>query len=132
MKLTPTIAIIDDDYVCNMLSERMIKKVIGGEITSYTNPVKAVKDLISRTKLPDYILLDINMPNMNGWEFLEQLNKEIGSLNITSKVIILTSSVRDSDRVKAKTFSCIKNFSYKPLEQKDISLLFDTKFKNSI
>jgi CheY-like chemotaxis protein len=115
-----------------MLSERMIKKILKADITSYTNPTEAIKEIISKTVLPDFILLDINMPQMSGWEFLDQLKEALGTTYIDSKVIILTSSVRSFDKIKSDTFECITNFANKPLEQKDVALLFDSTYERKV
>ena len=59
------------------------------------------------------ILLDLNMPVMNGWEFLEELEKtEIAS---QAKVAIVTSSIDSADRKKAKEFEMVEYFLSKPL-----------------
>lgn len=123
----PNILIIDDDSVCNMLTERILLKHVDAQVTSFTNPEKALDYITSKTQLPDYILLDIMMPLMDGWQFLDRLKDEVGSANISSKVVILTSSIRESDRKKALSFDCISDYSNKPLENEDIARIFKTE-----
>jgi len=74
--------------------------------------------------LPDYIFLDIVMPVMDGWEFLEELKNELGVKEITSNVIILTSSIRKIDESKAVYLDCIESYVNKPLEKEDIEKIF--------
>ena len=72
------------------------------------------------SKLPDYILLDINMPIMNGWEFLDEYKR----LNIDplgkSKIYIISSSVFSNDINKARSYPLVKNFISKPLSVEKI------------
>lgn len=75
-------------------------------------------------KLPDYILLDINMPIMNGWEFLDEYKR----LNIDptgkTKIFIISSSVFSNDINKARSYPLVKDFISKPLNVDKIVELF--------
>ncbi len=75
-------------------------------------------------KLPDYILLDINMPIMNGWEFLDEYKR----LNIDPagkcKIFIISSSVFSNDINKARSYPLVKDFISKPLNVEKIKELF--------
>jgi CheY-like chemotaxis protein len=75
-------------------------------------------------KLPDYILLDINMPIMNGWEFLDEYKR----LNIDpqgkTKIYIISSSVFSNDINKARSYPLVKDFISKPLNVDKIVELF--------
>ncbi len=74
--------------------------------------------------LPDYIFLDIAMPVMNAWEFLEQFN----NLNIDPsgkcKIYILTSSLYKDDIRKSASFTIIKDYIVKPLDIDKIRRVF--------
>ena len=76
-------------------------------------------------KLPDYILLDINMPIMNGWEFLDEYKR----LNIDpagkSKIFIISSSVFSNDINKARSYPLVKSFISKPLSVEKIKEMFE-------
>lgn len=122
----PRILIIDDDDVCNMLSIRMLKKYVDAELIAYENPREALDYISASITQPDYILLDIRMPEMDGWEFLDRLKDEMGSLGITSRVIMLTSSIRKADQQRALSFSCISDYVNKPLERDDIKRVFES------
>lgn len=123
----PRIVIVDDDDICNMLSIRMLKKWLNAELIAFENPEEALDFLSNQKEQPDYILLDLLMPLMDGWGFLDRLKDMVGGVGISSKVIILTSSIRKSDKQKALSFSCIESYVNKPLEEKDIKMIF-TKY----
>ncbi|MGB0929954.1 MAG: response regulator, partial [Chitinophagales bacterium] len=68
--------LVDDDKLATMIAEKMFERVTGKfEISAYLNSIDALDALKSKQNLPDAILLDINMPQVDGWSFLEQLNK---------------------------------------------------------
>lgn len=69
--------------------------------------------LIEKKSIPDIIFLDINMPVMDGWQFLEEITKV--DISETLKIFLVTSSETQADREKAKKFSAIKNYVVKPI-----------------
>ena len=117
---------IDDDEVCNMLSIRMLKKHVDGELIAFERPDEALDFLSKQRELPEFILLDLLMPIMDGWEFLDRLKDEVGAIGISSKVVILTSSIRKADQQRALSFDCIVDYVNKPLEEEDINRVFKT------
>ncbi|MEO8887204.1 MAG: response regulator [Mucilaginibacter sp.] len=120
------ILLIDDDEINNFISIKLIKKALAdAEISACLNGKLAIEELTETQKsnpekLPDFILLDINMPIMNGWEFLE----EYKNLNIDpsgkSKIFIISSSVFSNDISKARSYPLVKNFISKPLSVEKI------------
>ena len=125
-----SILLVDDDEINNFISIKLIKKALENtEISSCLNGRFAIEELIEiqkedPEKLPDYILLDINMPIMNGWEFLDEYKR----LNIDpagkSKIYIISSSVFSNDINKAKSYPLVKNFISKPLSVEKIKDMF--------
>jgi CheY-like chemotaxis protein len=126
-----SVLLVDDDEINNFISIKLIRKVLNNaEIMACLNGKFAIDQLMNLQetepeKLPDYILLDINMPIMNGWEFLEMYNR----LNIDparkSKIYIISSSVFSNDINKAKSYPLVKDFISKPLNVDKIKELFE-------
>ncbi|GAB2704767.1 response regulator [Mucilaginibacter koreensis] len=126
-----SVLLVDDDEINNFISIKLIRKVLNNaEIMACLNGKFAIDQLMNLQetepdKLPDYILLDINMPIMNGWEFLEMYNR----LNIDparkSKIYIISSSVFSNDINKAKSYPLVKDFISKPLNVEKIRELFE-------
>jgi len=120
MDLKNRVFIIDDDPIHQRIAQIMISKHnLFDEYFSYTEAQKALNFLEENTKneemLPDVILLDLNMPVMDGWDFLkvfEKLNKELKK-NI--RVFIVSSSVDEKDVLRSKLFEGVKGFISKPL-----------------
>jgi CheY-like chemotaxis protein len=78
-------------------------------------------------KLPDYIFLDINMPIMNGWEFLEEYKRLNLDPHGKSKIFIISSSVFSNDINRAKSYPIVKSFISKPLSVEKIKELFEAE-----
>lgn len=109
-----TIVFIDDDKVQHMINRRVLEKM-GLELNMYffENPFEALKWL-SENKA-DVILLDINMPEMDGWTFLDQMKTK----GIKGDVKMLTASLDPDDLNKSKRFNQISGFLIKPIRQED-------------
>nr|WP_299074619.1 response regulator [uncultured Allomuricauda sp.] len=132
MKKINSLYIIDDDPIAIFGIKKMLKlKVECNDIKAFENGKMALDDLKGRIEygdgIPEVIFLDINMPIMDGWEFLEELL----NLNIEEKVIInvITSSIDPSDYQKWNHFRLNSihhlNFRNKPIykiEVTDVSL----------
>jgi PAS domain S-box-containing protein len=106
------IMLVDDDKVfiniTGIILKRFNKELA---IQSYTNAAQALKILKDKNNNPDAIFLDINMPDIDGWKFLENLEE----MGITTNVYMLTSSIDPSDMEKSKTFASVKGYFTKPL-----------------
>jgi len=116
-----SILLVDDDEINNFISIKLIKKALmNTEIMACLNGKYAIDQLMEiqkadPEKLPDYILLDINMPIMNGWEFLDEFK---------CKIYIISSSVFSNDINKARSYPLVKDFISKPLNVEKIVELF--------
>lgn len=119
MKTVNCILLVDDNPAINALHLMTIKaSKICNEINIATDGEKALSHLndlkLKKHSKPDIIFLDINMPRMNGFEFLEKyknLNEHIKS----KVVIILTTSSNPDDQEKAKQYKDVTAFRSKPL-----------------
>jgi CheY-like chemotaxis protein len=128
-----SILLVDDDEINNFISIKLIKKaLLTTEIMACLNGKFAIDQLVEiqrkdPNKLPDFILLDINMPIMNGWEFLDEYKRlNIDPLGKT-KIFIISSSVFSNDINKARSYPLVKSFISKPLSVEKIKELFETE-----
>lgn len=122
------IVLIDDDPVCHFISEKMIKRFSSHDVEAFTHAGKALEQLQWRAdnapdQLPDYILLDLNMPFMDGWQFLEAFVAMPDHVAERTQVFILTSSDHHTDIEKAKRFRVVKGFFSKPLTENIVKLI---------
>ena len=115
MKKLDRIILIDDDKFTNFYNEIILKNAdAANEILSFQDARLALKYLKEEDGKADIIFLDINMPVMNGWEFLEEYEKLTQAKNT---VIMLTSSVNQDDESKAKQNRLVNRFINKPLTE---------------
>ena len=122
------IVIVDDDPIVLFLHKTLIKKSQDSSpVHAFENPEEALYHLIGKKESTSFlILLDINMPVMNGWEFLEHLRK----IKFSHKIFVamVTSSINRSDKQKAADYPRIVSFLEKPLSKTAFLELF-TKIK---
>lgn len=119
------ILLIDDDDINNFLSREIISMHLpNAVIDAFTNPQEALtyidSKLNQKQSLPDIILLDINMPLMDGWEFLKKIDQLEQRNQFHTNVYLYTSSVYHEDKVKAKSFPIVKKVFVKPLTKEAI------------
>lgn len=112
--------IIDDDPIHQRIAQIMITKhAIFDDLASYTEADKALiflkENVDNDSILPDTIMLDLNMPVMDGWDFLEVFETLQQQVKKPVKVYIVTSSVDEKDILRSETFCCVKGFISKPL-----------------
>lgn len=122
MKNIDTICVIDDNDVYQFVMKNSINKINPGiKILSYLNGeegIDALKEMIeNKEQLPDVILLDINMPIMDGWEFMNEFIKIKNQLSNTIPIYLTTSSLDASDIDKAKKYEDITGFLSKPIDR---------------
>jgi CheY-like chemotaxis protein len=79
---------------------------------------------------PDLIFLDINMPAMDGWEFLERYKKLPSEQKADIVLIMLTTSLNPDDEVKTRTIPEVAGFENKPLSQHRLQALLEKYFSN--
>lgn len=126
--------LVEDDEIFLFLHEHMIKIADpSATIMTMQSSVKAVEyleNLIrSGQKMPDYILVDLNMPEMNGFEFLDYCSQHIPGPMSLVHIYMVTSSLYDSDREKALSFSFLKGFREKPLSREIVTDMLELMLK---
>jgi CheY-like chemotaxis protein len=121
------IIIIDDDPTSNYISEFILSSMYTNiDIVSFINPVIALEKLSEMNISADsIILLDLNMPEMNGYEFVDSL-EDIG---LDCKIVILTCSKNLMDKEYSKKYEKIKGFLSKPLTQDNIDVFTELNKK---
>lgn len=127
--------IVDDDPLVPVLLKRQIAAVSASFMVDVAENGKQAIDLIDdcelqTTCIPDFIFLDINMPLMNGFDFLEEWEaRKLDSLKKIN-IVILSSSVDPRDKDRAAQFNCVAEFRSKPLLNNDVKELFDKYLVN--
>lgn len=110
-----SIILVDDDPINNLINKRLISKMdVAEKVEEFLEAEKALqklKQMDSNEKV--LILLDINMPVMNGWDFLNFYHANFTDRN--DKIIMLSSSIDFQDRLKANSYTCVNGFIEKPL-----------------
>ena len=117
---------IDDDPVNNMICKLTIELVTGQpEIITFTNPALGFDYIQSQyaanhDQTQTVLLLDINMPVMSGWEFLERFDNLGQDVKSRFKVFILSSSVDERDKQRSYANKNVNAFMVKPLVKDNV------------
>jgi PAS domain S-box-containing protein len=109
--------IVDDDQVITYITEHMLRNADSSlHISTFLSAKMALEKLRLDGFAPDVLLLDINMPGITGWEFLDQLK----SLNLNATVYMYSSSIDPDDVKEARNYPMVKDFISKPLDARTI------------
>lgn len=131
-KVIPDVLLVDDDrIILTMHKGAVVKQGLTDAPYLFINGETAFQHLIEHdAEMKVFIIfLDLNMPVMDGWEFLEKL--ENVSWKSTIKVVVLTSSVDTADRLRAQQFRYVVSYQNKPVNASMISeLRFHPELKN--
>lgn len=113
--------IVDDDIIYQTIAKKLIQKAgIFVSHSSFFNGKQAITTLNnaledSSENIPDIILLDINMPVMDGWEFMEELKNITPQIDKPIFIYIVSSSIAIEDRQKSETYADILGYLPKPI-----------------
>jgi CheY-like chemotaxis protein len=112
--------LIDDDEIYLYTVKKLVERHnLANQVHEFKNGFDAIEFLnkmsMNAQVLPDTILLDINMPVMNGWRFLEVFSLLKPKLDKHINIYMITSSINQSDIDKAKSISDISDFLVKPI-----------------
>jgi len=113
----PHAIFIDDDEPTNVYNQIIVQEAdLIEKYQIFDSAISALEFLKNHDQTPDFILLDINMPCMSGWQFLEEYIKIKKSTNLP-KVIMLTTSIATFDEKRAAKNPLVCGFRQKPLTQ---------------
>ena|SRR2546428_8450893 len=130
MKSIDNLCVIDDDKVCQFIIKTYAaKRSLAKNMQLFTDASDALQYLKNVStdpkRLPDMILLDINMPIMDGWTFLDEFQKIRKGMRKDIIINMITSSIHEDDMLKSKSYSDISGFYVKPINEQLIMDMFE-------
>jgi CheY-like chemotaxis protein len=125
---TDLVYIVEDDSIAGYLIKlELDSHAAFNESKAFMNGQEAIDHLTTEIEnnslLPDLILLDINMPIMDGWEFLDAFSKLACPKKIS--IVILTSSINPEDKEKSENYNAVKGFMSKPLVSEKLDKIME-------
>lgn len=116
------ICIVDDDKIYQLLMKRMLNMLDKQlSITSLFNGEQALEHLQKESLAYDLVLVDLNMPKMNGWELLDHMKSQKVSTNAT--IYIATSSIDFNDKKRAESIDIVSGLITKPISKATLEVL---------
>lgn len=123
--MTPKICVIDDDKIYQFTTKKIISNAgIKGEVLIFSDAENALEffntESENRDLLPDIIFLDINMPFMDGWQFLDAFEKILPKFPKSIEVFLVSSSVDEADTDRAAKIPIISGYIFKPFTKEKL------------
>lgn len=128
-----TVYIVDDDRIYQFSFEKILG-LIDPEINCrvFKNGEEAINHckamLHEQTECPKIIFLDLNMPVMDGWDFLDELKVLNSELTKRTSIYIVSSSIDDQDINKAKEYDIVKEYLVKPVNRDKLAEIIASTF----
>jgi two-component system chemotaxis response regulator CheY len=124
------IFLVDDDHIYQFTAKKTLESMgLAGQVSIFADGEKAlefIKEHLSRPEvLPDIIFLDINMPIMDGWQFVDEFQK----LDLPKKIALymVSSSVDENDMRRSKEYGVIDDYIIKPVGKNRFEQLLASK-----
>ncbi len=129
------ILLIDDDEPTNYLNKKLIREAgCADYVVTKESGEEGLDYLVSCAEgagtLPELIFLDINMPAMNGWEFLDEYRKLDESIQSEVLLVMLSTSLNPDDRKRAESMEEVAGFINKPFNMVTLDEVLEDYFKN--
>jgi CheY-like chemotaxis protein len=130
------IIFIDDSPLDHFILKRILNKYkLAYEVSCTENGEEVLRFLKKyqhdKDKLPDLILVDLYMPKLNGWSFLEKMQHIYSSLAKLPKMFILSSSINPRDIHHARQYSCVNSFIFKPITKEVLEKLVNEEISDT-
>jgi CheY-like chemotaxis protein len=121
MEKKNTICIVDDDEIFQFITRKSFERLNrSDDIVMFSNGEKAIQYMQEiyqeHQPFPDVIFLDINMPIMDGWDFIAEFSKINLSGEKLPAIYMVSSSIDDKDLFKARSLSIVKDYITKPID----------------
>ncbi len=127
------VLLIDDDPIFNIISKSLVKRAeFSPEVSTCSDAIGALDELRTRVRIiyeefPDVIFLDLDMPKMDGWAFLEEFQK-FPEWSVTKcRVFILSSSISHQDVEKSRSYEVVRDFISKPLTMDKLETIWSPR-----
>jgi CheY-like chemotaxis protein len=111
-----TFLLIEDDDIFNFIHNQVILQAL---------PDAKITLKEYHPNFPDFIFLDLNMPEMNGFDFIDSLIAHFGEDCISSQLYLVSSTLDHRDKDRAKSYNCVKGLIDKPLTTSFINALLN-------
>lgn len=137
MEIKTHFIIVDDDEVNNKICHGVLSKLDNKvDISLFTDPISGFKFIATEFGTPGphkdgVLLLDITMPDMDGWQFLEEFDKLSDLVKERVRIFILSSSVDKEDMIRSKQNKYVLHYLIKPLTKETIRLITHSQNKKA-
>ena len=122
--------LVDDDPFNNIICSIIIEDTLGEvEIKSFTKPEEGLIFIKDHINSPTVLFLDINMPTLSGWEFLDQYEDFSEQVKTHVSIYILSSSLYERDKDRANMNKYVKGFVSKPLDFETVTSIAKGEFQ---